>query len=115
MHYVIKGPRDGNQYLCDFANQPVPQWWGDRLAALSFKTAEAAYDHLATVQREHPTAGSYSGRAVRVLLPSDRKVREAHIRAHRDELVLENHGLKAKVKVLETRLAAAQSEGATHE
>lgn len=97
MYYVIKGPADCGQYLCDMAGHACPQWWHDRGAGLSFKTAEDAWRHLEEVQRAHRDDGTYTGRVVRVWTTLDQRARLAQYRA-------DNAQLRATVIALEKSL-----------
>lgn len=108
MYYVIKGPAEHGQYLCEMADHSVPQWWHKRALALTFATEDAAWRHLERVNREHADgkAGRYVARVVCVTTKHDHRARVARLLADNEEL---RHEIAALRKAQPTNEALPQT------
>ncbi len=80
-YFVIKGPYDCGQYLCDY--RPVhtcPQWHHDRNRAFKFTTAAEARTFAASLPGEHVGCGDWGTRVVRVVSKKERHAERAALR-----------------------------------
>lgn len=83
-YYVIKGPRDADNYLTWRPGFSCPQWWYKREEAKRFPDSESAWKYLALIQEKH--GGEYVARVVRVSTTRDRRAEIAQLRAEVERL-----------------------------
>lgn len=95
-YFVIKGPRDGSQYLCSMSKHECPQWWHVRAEATKFPDEASAWRYLELVQDKFQGSGSYVGRVVRVNTPADRRAELERLRAE----VAQHRGTLASIRAL---------------
>lgn len=81
-YFVLKGPDDCGQYLCDY--RPVhtcPQWHYDRNRAFKFASAAEARAFATKLPTEHVGCGDWGTRAVRVVSKAERQAERKALRA----------------------------------
>lgn len=91
-YFVIKGPDDCGQYLCDIFGHECPQWYS-RKTARHFPDAESAWKYLRATQQAHPDS-TYTGRVIRVMTRGDQRARLARLQADLEYFRRENQRLR---------------------
>lgn len=84
MYFVLMGPDDSRNHLCDYRpNITCPQWYRDIRRAYKFPTPEAAAEFRASVS---PRWDLGKIRIVRITTRADRRAERAALKAENERL-----------------------------
>jgi hypothetical protein len=83
-YWIIKGPEDSSNYLCDYRPDiACPQWSGSLARAYKFTSRQAATDFYAEMRKSYSLG---EPRFVHVSTRLDRKAKLATLRAENERL-----------------------------